>query len=253
MKKELDYYLVKKYPEIFADRYGKPTQTAMCWGFDCGDGWFKLINLLCWQIQHHIDSAKEAHEKALGWQKARDENRLEDIPQWIRNQLSPDYEIEIPPLVSQVRATQVKEKFGSLRFYVAGGDDVTHALISMAESLSGQTCEICGEAGKMQTGGWIRTLCKKHAEENHYDPKEYDREPGDAVGVLLKGEFFRGNVEQVHPDGTISVREDDWRKKDEERRLIKAREVIVYKDDKQPHNQDPENIFYRYWDAIEDK
>lgn len=254
MKKELDYYLVKKYPEIFVDRHGNPTKTAMCWGFECGDGWFRLLNVLCWQIQHRIDSAREAHENGLKWQKARDENRLEDLPTWLRNYVQdPEYVIEIPPLVPQVHAVQVKEKFGSLRFYISGGDDVVHALISMAESMSAITCEVCGDAGKMQTGGWIRTLCDKHAKDNHYEEDESDedeggREVGDAVGVLIEGEYFRGKVLEVYADGTISVQEDDWRKKEEVRRTIKARQVIVYKNEKEPKTKD--NIFFRFWDAI---
>ena len=38
MKKELDEALVAKYPKIFKYRHAPMTHTAMCWGFDCGDG-----------------------------------------------------------------------------------------------------------------------------------------------------------------------------------------------------------------------
>jgi hypothetical protein len=43
MKKELDELLCKRYPKIFRDRYSPMTVTAMCWGFDIGDGWFNII------------------------------------------------------------------------------------------------------------------------------------------------------------------------------------------------------------------
>jgi hypothetical protein len=59
----------------------------------------------------------------------------------------------------QVRAVQVKEKFGGLRFYVSGGDEYVRGLITMAESFSFRTCEDCGIPGTQRTGGWIRTLC----------------------------------------------------------------------------------------------
>jgi hypothetical protein len=71
-------------------------------------------------------------------------------------------EVEQP--VCQVTLDQVKEKFGTLRFYYSGGDDYISGLVSMAESMSGVTCETCGNPGKTVGGGWLTTLCKEHAE-----------------------------------------------------------------------------------------
>ena len=59
---------------------------------------------------------------------------------------------------------QVKEKFGTLRFYYTGGDDVIDGMVRMAESMSGVTCEECGGPGKRVGGGWVTTLCEAHAE-----------------------------------------------------------------------------------------
>lgn len=59
--------------------------------------------------------------------------------------------------------TQIKEKFGTLRFYVAGGTDRVHEAIDAAERKSAETCEQCGAPGKRIDGGWIRTLCAKCA------------------------------------------------------------------------------------------
>lgn len=62
----------------------------------------------------------------------------------------------------QVEATQVKEKFGSLRFYINSGDDYIYALIEKAEQISYKTCEKCGSTKNTQhTRGWIVTLCSK--------------------------------------------------------------------------------------------
>jgi hypothetical protein len=35
----------------------------------------------------------------------------------------------------------------------------------MAEAMSGNICETCGDKGEHRSGGWIRTLCDKHEEE----------------------------------------------------------------------------------------
>jgi hypothetical protein len=71
-----------------------------------------------------------------------------------------------------VVATQIKEKFGTLRFYYFGGDDYCHGVESMAESMSAVTCEVCGSPGKLRNGGWIRTLCDEHAKEAGYQDGE---------------------------------------------------------------------------------
>jgi hypothetical protein len=136
MKQEYDTYLCTTYPKMFVNRYKPMTETTMCWGFDCGDGWYHIIRALCSNIQHHID-----------WR-----NR--------KNELDPNQ-----PIVPQVTVDQVKEKFGTLRFYYTGGDDYIDGLVSMAESMSGVTCEECGNSGSTLGRGWLTTLCEKHAEE----------------------------------------------------------------------------------------
>jgi hypothetical protein len=126
MKKELDDLLVEKYPKIFRDRYADMRITAMCWGAECGSGWFWLIDKLCERIQSHID-------------------------------LNPHLNIE------QVIAVQVKEKFGGLRFYYNGGNDYIDGMVSLAEHLSYYICENCGttENVTQNENGWIFTLCYK--------------------------------------------------------------------------------------------
>ena len=142
MREELDELLCKKYPKIFVNRNAPMTETAMCWGFDCGDGWFNIIDRLCSQIQWHLDHNAEK---------------------------------ETP----QVVAAQVKEKYGTLRFYYDGGDRFIDGLESMAESMSAVTCEVCGNPGKTVGGGWVRTLCKTHAEEQNYNWKDDDKLEGE--------------------------------------------------------------------------
>lgn len=128
MKKELDEALCKKYPTMFKDRHGDMRETAMCWGFDCDDGWYELIDKLC--------------EKLVF--------------------LDPN-----------VYATQVKEKYGTLRFYFNSNAEkiiweIMHDCERVAEHNSAYTCEICGKYGETRGVGWLKTLCKEHAKELNY-------------------------------------------------------------------------------------
>ncbi len=59
-------------------------------------------------------------------------------------------------------AIQVKEKFGTLRFYVGNASNEIHDAIEEAERKSSIVCERCGGEGKTRNDrGWLRTLCEK--------------------------------------------------------------------------------------------
>jgi hypothetical protein len=76
------------------------------------------------------------------------------------------YNQPVPDEVPQVIVDQVKEKFGTLRFYYHGGDDIIDGMVRMAESISGFTCEKCGAPGKMRGRGWLYTACDTHTKED---------------------------------------------------------------------------------------
>jgi hypothetical protein len=139
MDKLLDDYLCKKYPKIFVERNLPTTESCMGRGFECGAGWFFLIDQLCAEIQSRIDRRSKLIAKgyAIKGEKKK-------IPQFI--------------------ALQVKEKFGALRIYYRGGDKYIQALVDMIENMSYSVCENCGlmneTVGRVETG-WIQSLCPK--------------------------------------------------------------------------------------------
>lgn len=61
---------------------------------------------------------------------------------------------------------QVKEKFGTLRFYIGEGTSDIHKRIVKAEIESATICEVTGKPGKLRTDiGWYRTLCDEEYEK----------------------------------------------------------------------------------------
>ena len=188
MKKELDEALVAKYPKIFKDRYAPMTHTAMCWGFDCGDGWYNIIDVLCGNIQHHVDQKRKDRARVLKFNRAlkralAGDTRPLQMNFTFGNKTEPDeWAIEhsskaivkaefkeVPPHMPYITASQVKEKFGGLRFYTNGYTDEIGAMIRMAESMSYRTCEVCGNPGHSNNYGWISTLCDTHRLERGED------------------------------------------------------------------------------------
>lgn len=162
MREELDKKLCEKYPLIFRDRNGNMRETCMVWGFSHSDGWYDIIDKMCWRIQQHIDNSHKRIEWTEQWNE-----RVND-PDYEWTAFSAREERPIPEPVEQVVAIQVKEKFGGLRFYYAGGDDYIRGVVDMAEEMSYCTCEMCGNHGKLRRGGWYRTLCDQHAMELGY-------------------------------------------------------------------------------------
>jgi len=60
---------------------------------------------------------------------------------------------------------QVKETVGGLLFY-ADFNEKLDKLIEAAEVLADETCETCGEPGRLRGDRpWLKTLCDTHAEE----------------------------------------------------------------------------------------
>lgn len=123
--------LLKKYPKIFKDSSKSMMETCMCWGIECGPGWYDLIDQLCNGLQWNTDK--------------------NDYP--------------------QVVADQVKEKYGTLRFYYhtefddeptdkSHKDGVIQGMIDFAEVMSGSICETCGNPGKCNDEGWIKCECE---------------------------------------------------------------------------------------------
>lgn len=54
---------------------------------------------------------------------------------------------------------QVKEKFGTLRFYCNWNDQI-RKYINLAERLSAVTCEQCGKYGRLTGKSWVKTECE---------------------------------------------------------------------------------------------
>lgn len=99
----------------------------------CGDGWYDLLDELCTKLERIIIQQPREHRP-------------------------------------QYAATQVKEKYGLLRFYIQGAPTPRMAeLIRQAANASESICDVCGEPGDLKSdkgprGYWVRTRCEEHAD-----------------------------------------------------------------------------------------
>ena len=189
MKQELDKLLCEKYPKMMVNRNKNMQETCMCWGFECGDGWFNILNQLMSQIQHHIDWKEKQRAGAIKYNemaaqaKAGNFDLFEETMKALPNDEYKEKRLAeivagdfrpVPESIPQVTLDQVKEKFGTLRFYYQGGDDYISGMVSLAESMTAVTCENCGNPGSCRGGGWVHTYCTPCEEARELARKQYD-------------------------------------------------------------------------------
>lgn len=140
MKIELQNYLKKKFPLLYPDNFV----------FECNDGWFRIILWLSRYLEMYITQQNEMSQKN---------------PQYYQP-------------VKQVVARQIKQKFGTLRYYYEGGDKHIESIIQYTEFISGYICE---ETGNTKDVGYNRKgyvqvlnsdLAKDKKDFNFVDDKE---------------------------------------------------------------------------------
>jgi hypothetical protein len=141
MDQELQNKLYEKYPQFFVNKDKTPMESPMCFGIEVGNGWYQILSNVCWMIRQHEDN-KRWRKKYL---EENDPEKLAAEPEYF-----------------PVKFDQVKEKYGGLRLYFSGGDDYVEGLVSMAEAISYYVCEICGNKGEANKGGWISVRCEAH-------------------------------------------------------------------------------------------
>lgn len=128
MKAELQNELVRKYPKFFEylKKHDGPI-IPIQFGFECGDGWYWLLDNLMNSIYNYCENNKK----------------------------------EVPGI------TQIKEKYGYLCFYYFGGDNLIDGMVWFAEHLSSHICEECGstDAETFEHHGWYYTRCTECKEK----------------------------------------------------------------------------------------
>ena len=112
--------------------------------FGTDEGWDMLIYKLCCAIESHLD-----------WANHSDPNG------------------------GYIRITDVKEKFGGLRFYYddhSKSSEYIFGMVTFAENMSEVTCERCGRPGIFRGElPWFKTLCNEHFMERVAENMDYTK------------------------------------------------------------------------------
>lgn len=170
MEKELEKFLVEKYPDIFRDYRGDPRKTCMAFGMSCEKGWYQIINSMCRDISKLIKNkdiifvADQVKEKFGGLRFYYHlEGNFNTLPKRIIRVIRiAMYNRKLGRLYN--RLSNFREKFWKTL------DEKIYDIVEKAESKSYITCEFCGEPGSQRGSGWVKTLCN-HCGDKFEDGK----------------------------------------------------------------------------------
>jgi len=199
-RNEFEKRMTRTYPLLYSDMYGNPCQTSMAFGFDVRPGWYSIIEDLSLKLENLIipiynEAMENKSSLCYGCGRVRKfhwlfyiyytviyyfKNRRKAMglfskwrkrDKWLKKPLWRTLYFILfkfrwyRPCKKWVplypKASQIKEKFGTLRVYMTYETNEIERFISEAENLSSKTCEECGSIGVLRNDTWIRTLCDK--------------------------------------------------------------------------------------------
>lgn len=119
---ERETILCNRYPDLLPDPLIVNSREFSIWGFECGDGWFDLIDCALAMASAHC----QIHE--------------------------------CEPVVIH----EVKEKYGTLSIIHSGGDAFVDGAINLAVALSPRICEVCGDRAPVRKLSLGNPRCIAH-------------------------------------------------------------------------------------------
>lgn len=126
MRPDLEEKLYSDFPLMFREP-ANALNDSTGFHFECGDGWYQLILELC---ENLYPLAKATIPDEYG---------------------------------SCCLVSQVKEKYGTLRFYMPSCTSEMSKIINEYEKKSALICEECGNPGRTRIhNGWLSTTCEEH-------------------------------------------------------------------------------------------
>src|SRR5271156_2189813 len=135
MRDELERTLFTEFPDLYWMHTQDHSRSLMWQGFSVGDGWYNILYRLSTKIKSIISSMPGEDPKVY-------------------------------------YASQVKEKYGGLRFYMRYTTIEIEEAIREAEEEAARTCETCGNPGTLNEEGWLMTLCGECREQHEREKRE---------------------------------------------------------------------------------
>ena len=180
---------MSRFPILFQERKKSMQETCMCWGIECPKGWWHILDQICTVLEFHNMEFKEKHGIAIVADQVKEKFGTLRFYYTIR-----DVDKDGVVIETCAEDTRVADEENQRRIAIDYLEMLADKYIDEAEDLTYNTCARCGipleEDNKVETKGWITYVCK------NCDGKPYDQDDED--------------------DTPETQAEDDGEKKDEE-------------------------------------
>ncbi len=171
--------------------------------------WLRIISLYSGKVDDRLTIESEMPE---GWYKAFGEMMCEEL----------DAAIKKEGIEDKFCISQIKEKYGSLRFYCSHSSGEIGDIISKYERLSENICLFCGKPDvPMLEIGWISPFCKDCFDTKISDTRPYEKVANGETRMADKLKYRQYSKETGYVDIEIDISEtaerirEKWKKENE--------------------------------------
>jgi hypothetical protein len=163
---------MSRFPILFQHRKLSMQETCMCWGIECPKGWWHILDQLCTVLEFHNLEFKDKYGIAIVADQVKEKFGTLRFYYTIRD-------VDKDGVVVEMCAedTRVADEENRRRIAIDYLEMLADKYIEEAEDLTYNTCARCGvpleKDNKVETKGWITYICKE------CDGKPYNQDEDD--------------------------------------------------------------------------
>ena len=148
MRKELENRLYEVAPVFYSEKDLDAQETCLCFGFECGDGWFEALLDFSKEVARINEIAMKRH---ICFVASQIKQKFGEIRVYWHTKSFPDMCDRIP------------DREDAMRLYSMMNNAINTLVVRCRN-----TCENCGTTNHIiTTDGWIQRLCVKCAKRCH--------------------------------------------------------------------------------------
>lgn len=187
---------MSRFPILFQHRKLSMQETCMCWGIECPKGWWHILDQLCTVLEFHNLEFKDKYGIAIVADQVKEKFGTLRFYYTVRD-VNKDGEV-----VDECEDTRVADEENKRRIAIDYLEMLADQYIAEAEALTYNTCARCGvpldKDNKVETKGWITYICKDC--DNKVQPNEDDEDDDDGVDKEDEGSDEEVDESQVGVD-----------------------------------------------------
>ena len=149
---------MSRFPILFQNRKLSMQETCMCWGIECPLGWYHILEQLCTVLEFHNLEFTKNYGIAIIADQVKEKFGTLRFYFTIRN-------VNNDGVVSDLTDELPQDKENQLRIVKDYLEMLAQEAIDEAEDMTENTCARCGipldKDNKVETKGWITYLCKE--------------------------------------------------------------------------------------------